>query len=149
MGSALYISVDVRHVNDPRINPKHWAEMFEGPSKALERGTIVDAFGDCDPDAPIAKASGYLSHDEWKKMAEHPECPWRLDEPYWIRRVDGPEFVAIVREKRWQKLEDADFRINSPDPVRECSAELRAYAAMVESLLADGCEVHVWCWHSQ
>jgi hypothetical protein len=28
-------------------------------------------------------------------------------------------------------------------------SDLRAFAALVESLLADGCEVRVWCWDAQ
>jgi hypothetical protein len=58
--------------------------------------------------------------------------------PYWVRKLPGKEFVAIVREKRWQKLQDGDFAD------RECTPELRAYAAMVESLLAEGIDVYVW-----
>lgn len=143
MGSDLYISIDVRHPNDPYRNSDHWVTIFDGPSTFLARGSIVDAFGDCNSDARIAHAPGYLTHAEWTKVAMRPECPWKLDEPYWVRCIEGPEFVAIIREKRWQKPQDGDFY------ALECSAELRAYAAMVESLLADECEVRVWCWHSQ
>jgi hypothetical protein len=143
MGSNLYLSIDVRVTTDPHRNPNYWGSLFDGPSDGLDRGIVVDAFGDGDPETPIAKAPGYLTRAEWMKRAEHPECPWRLDEPYWVREIGGPEFVAIVREKRWQKLQDGDYHDT------ECSHELRAFAACVESLLADGCDVRVWCWHSQ
>ena len=53
------------------------------------------------------------------------------------------EFVATVREKRWQRLQDGDYHDE------ECSPELRAVAAMVESFLGEGVPVRVWCWHSQ
>jgi len=142
MGSDLYISIDVRHTRG--LDPNPWGTLFDGPSKALDRGIVVDAFGDCDAGSPVGpSASGHLSHTEWAEMSEHEECPWRLDEPYWVRKINGEEFVAIIKEKRWQKLQDGDFHD------RECSPELRGFAALVASLLADGLDVRVWCWHSQ
>lgn len=142
MGSHLYLNIEVRHSNDPRYNQKNWSAIFDGPSRYLDKGVIVDAFGNS-PDEPVGQLSGYLDASEWREMAEHPECPWRLDDPYWVRRIEGSEFVAIVREKRWQKLQDGDFHD------LECTAELRAFAALVESLLNDKCDVEVYCWHSQ
>src|SRR5580692_10697495 len=140
MGSDLYVSIEVRNsVGDG------WTSLFEGPSCALGGWTIADAFG-------AAKKSdrgdgvGYLTSGEIRAMQEYPKCPWRIDEPYepyWVRVVDGREFCAIVRERRWRTLQDGD----SAD--LECGPELRAYASMVESLLADGRSVRVWCWHSQ
>lgn len=126
MGSDLYLNVETR--SGPSRSEEHWGALFDGPSCALARGTVVDAFGTSDQLG--GTAAGYLTHDEWAKMAEHPECPWRLDEPYWVRCIEGVEFVAIVREN-------------------ECSADLRAFAALVESLLNDGLQVRVWCWNSQ
>lgn len=76
-------------------------------------------------------------------MQEHPECPWRLDEPYWVRLLDGQEFVDIVRERRWKTLQDGDYAD------LECGPELRGFATMVAALLAEGVRVRVWCWHSQ
>jgi len=137
MGSHLYISIDVRHPNTPGRDSKYWGSLFDGPSQALARGSVVDAFGG----EPDLTGDGYLTRDEWMKQAKHPECPWRLDEPYWVRMILGPEFVAIIREKRWQKLQDGNDL--------ECRAELRAFAAAVESLLSEGCDVEVYCWHSQ
>jgi len=137
MGSDPYVSVECRR------HGNHFGDLFEGPSTCLARGIVVDAFGDCDPESPIAQFPGYLTHAEWTKMQSHEECPWRLDEPYWVRKVTGAEFVGIVRERRWRTLQDGDFADT------ECDPELRAFAAMVESLLADGLDVNVWCWHSQ
>jgi len=138
MGSNLYISIDRKFPNG------NWSELFDGPSRALDRGIVVDAFGDCirnvweDPDP-----REYIDPAEWREMAKHPECPWRLDEPYWVRLIEGAEFVAIVREKRWQKLQDGDFSD------RECTPDLRAFAALVESLLKEGIPVRVYAWCSQ
>jgi hypothetical protein len=131
MGSDLYASVERQHPNG------YWSAVTEYRTAALARGIVVDAFGDCDPDASMGKAGGYLTRAEWVAM------PWRLDEPYWVRLVPGEEFVAIVREKRWQHLQDGYYHD------KECSPELRAVAAMVESFLTEGVPVRVWCWHSQ
>jgi hypothetical protein len=139
MGSDLYISIDRQYPNG------HWSPLFDGPSRALARGPVVDAFGgapreeweDGDPDL-----RDYVDPAKWREMAKHPECPWRLDEPYWVRCIEGAEFVAIVREKRWQKLQDGDFADC------ECSLDLRAFAALVEALLKE-VPVRVWAWHSQ
>jgi hypothetical protein len=60
-----------------------------------------------------------------------------------VRLIPGEEFVAIVREKRWQRLQDGDFHDV------ECSPELRAVAAMVDSFLKEDVPVQIWCWHSQ
>jgi hypothetical protein len=146
MGSDLYVSIDVRHPNDPNWNPDYWAQLFEGPSHALARGPVVDAFGDCDPDSDVGpSAPGHLTAAEWETMATHPECPWLHDDPYWVRKLGGLEFVSIIREKRWQHLQDGDFRD------LECGPELRSCAALVESLLCESplLDVRVWCWHSQ
>jgi len=143
MGSDLYLNIEVRHPNTPQRNSKVWCPLFDGPSTALERGIVVDAFGDPDPEAPVAKAGGYLTFAEWTQLAEHPECPWRLDEPYWVRCIPGEEFCAIVVEKRWQKLQDGDYHDE------ECSPELRAFAVLVKNMLVEGLDVRVWCWHSQ
>jgi hypothetical protein len=140
MGSDLYISIERQYPNG------YWSALFDGPSEALARGIVVDAFGECpreswddaDPDP-----REYVDPAKWREMAKHPECPWRLDEPYWVRCIEGAEFVAIVREKRWQKLQDGDFAD------LECSRDLCAFAALVESLLKESIPVRVWAWHSQ
>jgi hypothetical protein len=75
--------------------------------------------------------------------ADHEDCPWRLDEPYWVRLLDGQTFVDIVHEKRWKTLQDGDFADV------ECSPELRAFAVKVGILLSEGLFVRVWCWDSQ
>jgi hypothetical protein len=131
MGSDLYASVERQHPNG------YWSAVTEFRTAALARGIVVDAFGDCDPDAPMGKASGYLTRAEWIAM------PWLSDYPYWVRLIPGEEFVATVREKRWQRLQDSDYHDE------ECSPDLRAVAAMVESFLEEGVPVRVWCWHSQ
>jgi hypothetical protein len=143
MGSDLDISIEVRHPNTPHRDPKHWSALFGGPSKALDRGIVVDAFGDSDPETLVGQKDGYLNHVEWTQRAEHPECPWRLDEPYWVRCIPGQEFVDIVVQKHWQKLQDGDYKD------KECSAELRAFATIVKHMLVEGLDVRVWCWHSQ
>jgi|HubBroStandDraft_2_1064218.scaffolds.fasta_scaffold07412_12 hypothetical protein len=137
MGSDLYASVERQYPNG------YWSTVTNYQTSALARGVVVCAFGDCDPDAPMGKAGGYLTHAEWVAMQDHEKCPWRLDEPYWVRLVPGEEFVTTVREKRWQRLQDGDYHDE------ECSPELRAVAAMVESFLVEGVPVRVWCWHSQ
>ena len=142
MGSDLYISINVQHDDGGHRDPKVWSSLWEGPSDGLARGVIVDAFGDCD-DRECDPRPGYLSGAEVQRMQEHPECPWRLDEPYWVRLLDGQEFVAIVQERRWQSLQDGDFSD------LECGPELRGFAAMMAELLAEGVRVRVWCWHSQ
>jgi hypothetical protein len=138
MGSDLYINIEVRHPRTP-----HWAPLFDGPSRALDRGIVVDAFGNSDPETPVGQKDGYLNHVEWTQRAEHPECPWRLDDPYWVRCVPGQEFVDIVRERRWQLLQNGDYHDV------ECSEELRGFAVMVDNLMTNGLDVRVWCWHSQ
>lgn len=142
MGSDLYISIDVQHDGGGHRDPKVWSALWEGPSTDLARGSVVDAFRDF-ADRESDPRSGYLSGDEIRRMQEHPECPWRLDEPYWVRCLDGQEFVDIVRERRWKTLQDGDFAD------KQCGPELRGFAAMVAALLADGVHVRVWCWHSQ
>lgn len=146
MGSNLYLSIDV-HRPDWQNDPCEYIPLlFRGPSCALDRGIVVDAFGGSIYGADF---SGYLTPDEIDKAAERPGCPWREDEPYWVRKVDGAEFVAIVREKRWQRLQKRPSEEQYDFHDQECSPELRAFAALVESLLADGCGVRVWLWHSQ
>lgn len=139
MGSDLYISIETQNPGND-----HWRRMWEGPSTFLARGIVVDAFGDADPDAPTGanRVTGYVNLDEAYKALRR-TAPWRDDEPYWVRFLDGQEFVSIVREKRWQKLQDGDFHDT------ECDPELRAFAVFVESLMAEGLRVRVWCWHSQ
>ena len=140
MGSNLYISIDRQNQG----GNGYWSALFDGPSRALDRGIVVDAFGDGPrEDWDDADPREYVDPAKWREMAKHPECPWRLDEPYWVRCIEGAEFVAIVREKRWQKLQDGDFAD------RECSPDLRAFTALVESLLNEGTPVRVWAWHSQ
>jgi hypothetical protein len=138
MGSDLYISIEVCCRNTPDRNPNYWSELFEGPSRALDRGYICEAF----------RQAG-IEHHPTRDESEHPECPWRLDEPYWIRQLTGAEFVAVVREKRWQTIKEDEDSLYFADPTAECSPELRGFAALVESLLAEGCDVRVWCWESQ
>ncbi len=138
MGSDLYVSVECSY---PADDGPRWWSMFEGGSTDLARGIVVDAFGDSYSER--VEGDGYLRDDERAVERARPDCPWRDDAPYWIRLLDGQVFSNIVREKRWQKLQDGDFtRL-------ECKAELRAVAAMVDSLLRDGLLVRVWCWHSQ
>lgn len=137
MGSNLYISIDTQFPNG------HWAALFDGPSRALDRHIIIiRAFGNADPEDG-EPTTDYLPKAEWQEMAKHPECPWQLDEPYWVRCISGQEFVDIIQEKRWQTLQDGDFRDE------ECSPYLRAFAALVGSLLNQGIPVRVYCWDSQ
>jgi hypothetical protein len=137
MGSDLYACVERQYPNG------YWSTITRHQTCDLARGIVVYAFGDCDHDAEISKATGYVAPAEVIKMQQHEECPWRLDEPYWVRIISGEEFSAIVREKRWQKLQDGDFHDV------ECSPELRAVAAIVDSFLAEKIPVRVYCWHSQ
>jgi hypothetical protein len=139
MGSDLYASVWAQHGDFPGSQR---FPMFEGPSTSLARGIVVDAFGDCH-DRATDPRTGYLTEAEWREQRTHRRCPWVEDEPYWVRKIPGAEFAAIVREKRWQKLQDGDFAD------LECPPELRALAALVQSLVDDGCDVVVYCWHSQ
>lgn len=138
MGSDLYCNVECRDRSGFGFH-----QLFDGPSTFLARGIIVDAFGDCNETSASGKLDGYLTSAEWRKMQEHEECPWRLDEPYWVRKLSGQEFCDIIRERRWKTLQDGDYYD------LECGPELRSFAAMVKSLLADGMEVNIWCWHSQ
>ena len=136
MGSDLYISIDVRPAGR-----KTWSSLWDGPSTFLARGPVVDAFGTSEHAGDTAR--GYLTGAQIKERGEHPECPWRLDEPYWVRLIPGPEFCAIIRERRWAPLQDGDWAH------LQCRPELRGFAALVESLISEGLEVVVWCWHSQ
>ena len=122
MGSDLYVSVTTGSF-----------PLFRAGSCALERGIVVDAFeGD----------THRVTAADWPRSLLAP-CPWD-EEAYWVRALPGAEFCTIVREKRWQKLQNGDFAD------KECSPDLRAIAALVESLLKDGVNnVRVWCWHSQ
>lgn len=140
MGSDLYISIDVRHDDVGHRDPKVWSTLWEGPSDALARGIVVDAFGDC-ADRETDPRTGYLSGKEIR--ARHEDCPWRLDDPYWVRAVSGQEFCDIIRERRWKTLQDGDFADI------DCGPELKAFGALVADLLSNGVEVCVWCWHSQ
>lgn len=126
MGSDLYASVESQAPNG------WWFTVHQGTD--IARGPAVDFFGDIDGSRP-----GHLTPAEWKKMQEHEECPWRLDEPYWVRLVPGDEFVRTVREQTWL----VEYPESEPKP------HLRALAAMVESYIKDGISVRVWCWHSQ
>lgn len=135
MGSDLYIGIDVQNPNGT------WSRLFDGPSQALARGIIVDAFDECDA---RDSSHGYLTPSEMVRMAETDRnCSWRNDEPYWVRQIGGQFFCDIIRERRWRLLQDGDFHD------KECSPELRAFAAAVKSLMDDGCAVRIWCWHSQ
>jgi hypothetical protein len=109
--------------------------------KTWRKGIVVDAFGSLTDE--VASKPGYLSTAKFKEMQKHPECPWHLDEPYWVRMIPGEEFVDIVNMKRWQQLQDGDFADT------ECSPELCAVAALVARLLSADVRVRVWCWHSQ
>jgi len=159
MGSDLYAAVNVTHPNERGHDPKHWCDFIKG-TWCLGRHIIVDAFGSMhdepwsmyhEVNGRMEKRSvdelrvlGYLTNEEIRDaQGLEDDCPWWKDEPYWVRKLAGPEFVAIVREKRWQKLQHGDFA------TVECGAELRALAAAVESLLSEGLGVRVWCWHSQ
>ena len=142
MGSDMYISIEVRH-DGPGRDPSVWSRMWQGPSGPIARGIVVKAFGDC-PDGGVDTRTGYLSRDEVLAQQETMfRCPWRFDEPYWVRLVHGDEFCDIVRERRWKSLQGGDYAD------MECGPELRGFAAMVAALMADGVEVRVWCWHSQ
>jgi hypothetical protein len=132
MGSDLYACVEYRTHSGAWLAAIHQTTF-------LARGPIVDFFGDCDDENPITQAGGYLSGGEWRDMQEHDECPWRLDEPYWVRLIAGEEFVRTVRQEPW-KVEW---------PELEAGPHLHAVAAMVESYIKDGVGVQVWCWHSQ
>jgi len=57
-----------------------------------------------------------------------------------VRKIDGQEFLAILRERRWQTFDFTDL---------EASADLKALAALVSSLIDSGKIVRVWMWHSQ
>ena len=139
MGSDLYIAIKTRHDVHPDHGPEDcWGTLFDGASTDLARGIVVDAFGGRDG----LDDGTYVTPSDRIKWQMRSDCPWD-EEAYWVRRLDGQVFCDIVREKRWQKLQNGDFAD------KECSPELRAYAAMVESLLKDGCQVRVWCWHSQ
>jgi hypothetical protein len=137
MGSDLYVSIEVGYQNATA-----WLALFKGRSMDLARGIIVDAFGDC-ADRESDPRPGYLTGAEIRDRQDHDECPWKLDEPYWVRLVPGEEFASIVRDKRWRILQDGDLAD------LECGPELRAVAALVEALLVEGLPVRVWCWHSQ
>lgn len=141
MGSDLYISIDTK---DAGSEDRYWRRIFEGPSTFLARNIVVDAFGGGgESTGPDAESLGYLPHAQWDRVHGYPGAPWKDDEPYWIRQLSGQEFVTIVRDKRWQKLQNGDFHD------KECSPELRAYASFVEALQTEGLDVRVWCWHSQ
>jgi hypothetical protein len=140
MGSDLYISIDRQYPNG------YWSPLFEVPSSAIARGPVVNAFGEAPRDPWQIEEEGedprtYVPPERWRAMQDDPECPWCLDEPYWVRLIDGKEFVDIVREKRWQKLRSGAGC--------ECSPDMRAYAALIESFLSEGVPVQVWAWHSQ
>lgn len=129
MGSHLYISIDVKHPGDCG-----WGELFEGKSMPLARSPIADSFGDCVDRGPDDIRQGYLSGVEIRQRAEHPDCPWHLSEPYWVREMSGEEFCGIVVGRRGDGL--------------MCGPELWAFGIMVTLLLAQGLAVRVWCWHS-
>jgi hypothetical protein len=140
MGSDLYCSIERQYPNG------YWSPLWCGRSHALARGIVVDAFGACDYNGEqglIPRLNGYLTHAEQKEMAEkNYDCPWD-EEAYWVRQLSGAEFVRIIRDKDWQKLQDGNFHDV------ECNPQLRSFAALVESLLAENVPVRVWCWHSQ
>lgn len=126
MGSHLYVDIVVQQPGGS------WHEIFTGRSTFLAKGPVVEHFGSLDPDEPSYSGEGYLTHDQIVERQQHEECPWRLQEPYWVRQVSG-----------------ASFLFDSNRIGTETCYELRAFAAMVASLIADGFEVHVWCCHSQ
>jgi len=107
---------------------------------------VPAGFGTCHADSPIAKVDGYLTHEERVRTQAEPGCPWSED-AYWVRRIPGAEFVDTVREKRWNGVLDQQYG-KPGEHQYECSAELRAAAALVASLLADGQEIRVTCWES-
>src|SRR5512146_722183 len=118
MGSHLYISIDVKHSGD-----RGWGELFEGKSTPLARSPIADAFGDSDAWCS-EQPRGHLGPKQIRARAEHPECPWRHSEPYWVREISGEEFCAIVMRRRGDGL--------------MCGPELWSFAITVTSLLAQG-----------
>ena len=128
MGSDLRISIDRQFPNG------YWSSLFDGPSNAVERGPAVHVFGQSDEEGDTRE---YVPREKVREMATHPECPWYRDElPYWVRYISGQEFVRIVRG--WAGVNSSEF-----------SPELRAWAALVESLLSEDVPVKVWCWESQ
>jgi hypothetical protein len=126
MGSDLYVSIEVQFAGDAR-----WRRLWRGTSCPLARGLSIVAFSDC-KDAHSPKEA-----EEQRRAKQEEDCPWHDYEPYWVRLMDGREFCAIIREQRWQAL----YGGRAP--------ELRAYATIVEALLAEGTAVRVWCWESQ
>ena len=143
MGSDLYVSVEI----DNRTGV--WSRrLFGGPSTELARGIVVEAFGSgAEASSADSEVLGYLPHAQWDALAAFEDTPWIRDEPYWIRKLDGQVFCDIIREKRWrtiQKNPDGGYDFDD----LECGDELRAFAALVRSLLDDGRNVRVWCWHA-
>jgi hypothetical protein len=142
VGAHLYAHIEAQFRGISTRDPRVWCSLWEGPSCALGRDSVAGAFGvqdGWDDDEPLLR-EGYLSPPEVLEHSVHEECPWRLDDPYWVRLVEGEEFSAIVREERWRSTDHPDA---------ECGPELRAFATLVESLLTMGHGVRVWCWESQ
>lgn len=146
MGSHLYWSVELEYLYSTD-GEKRWKSVFD-KACGWDKSPVADVFGIEPKEAwddeihPLHDAPGYLTREHIKRAEEIPE-EWPWCEPYWVRRIDGAEFVAIVKEKRWRALK------YSSDPERECSPELRATAAMVEFFMIEGHNVRVVCWHSQ
>jgi hypothetical protein len=109
--------------------------------------SVPVGFGTCDADSPTFKAGGYLTHEERVQTQSDPDCPWSED-AYWVRRMTGEEFVAIVRTEWWNSVLDKIYGKPGEHQYR-CSAELRAAAALVQSLLEDSQTIRVTCWESQ
>jgi hypothetical protein len=136
MGSDLYACVEYQV---PKTD--NWFVVHQ--TTDIARGPVVDSFGDIYGTRP-----GHLTGPQWKKMQEHEECPWRLDEPYWVRLIPGEEFACTVRGEPWL-AEYSESKLDPTDNPYQAGTHLRAIAAMIESYIKDGISVRVWCWHSQ
>lgn len=108
---------------------------------------VPGGFGSVDSDSPTSRLDGYLTHEERVKTQAEESCPWSED-AYWVRRMSGEEFVAIVHERRWNAVLDEIYCEPGKNNYK-CSSELRAAAALVQSLLNDGEKIRVTCWESQ
>jgi len=108
---------------------------------------VPEGFGTCHDDSPTFKADGYLTEEERARTQADSDCPWDED-AYWVRRMPGEEFVAIVREQRWNAVLDQMYGKPGEHQYKG-SADLRATAALVQSLLTDGETIRVTCWESQ
>lgn len=81
----LYISIERQFPNG------RWSALFQGPSTALEPTDAIGAFGDYNPEYETDLE--YIDPTKMREMQVHPRCPWRCQEPYWLRLISGQEFV--------------------------------------------------------